>query len=116
MCESRCNATAQKPPPPYPARNFAQDKDLWEHQGIDANKTMLWAAFMISFFGFMRSGKLCVGTDGSFDPERDLTTQVDNLDNPQLLKIHLKQSKADPFRVETDIFMSSLRNASMAHL
>ena len=75
---------------------------------------MLWAAFTISFFGFLRSGEICVGTNGLFDPERDLTArdiQIDDIENPQLLKIHLKQSKTDPFRAGTDVFMSRTHNS-----
>ena len=109
MCQSRCNATAPQPRLPITPEALLRIKIYWEHLGIDADKTMLWAAFTIAFFGFMRSGELCVGTDGPFDPDKDLTArdvQVDNLHNPQLLKIHLKQSKTDPFRVGTDIFMS----------
>jgi len=36
---------------------------------------------MIAFFGFMRSGEICVATDGTFDPERDLTASKYNIIN-----------------------------------
>jgi len=48
-------------------------KNYWECDGIDADRTMLWAAFMVSFSGFLRSGEICIGIDGLFDPERDLS-------------------------------------------
>ena len=31
--------------------------------------------------------------------------QIDRLENQQLLKIHLKHSKTNPFRTGTDVFM-----------
>ena len=74
---------------------------------------MLWAAFTISFFGFLRAGVLCMETDGMFDPEKHLTTQdiqIDNIHNPQLLKVHFKQSKMDQFRVGADVFVAWMRS------
>ena len=74
---------------------------------------MLWAAFTISFFGFLKAGELYVETDGTHDPEKHLTAQdiqIDNIHNPQLLKVHLKQSKTDPFRVGPDVFVARTRN------
>ena len=57
----------------------------------------------------MHSGELGVGNDGTFDPSRDLTANnisVDDIHNPQLLKICLKHSKTDPFREGTDIVVA----------
>ena len=84
-------------------------KTAWENQGLDIDKIMLWAAFTICFFCFMRSGELGVSNDGTFDPSRDLTANdisVDDIRNPQVLKIRLKHSKTDPFREGTDIVVA----------
>ena len=61
------------------------------------------------FFGFLQSGEISLGADSSFDPTRDLTPhdiEVDNLVNPQLLRLHLKHSKTDPYSEGSDIFIA----------
>ena len=75
---------------------------------------MLWAAFTTCFFGFMRSGELCIhdSTKG-FDETTDLTftdVAVDNYQNPSLIRIHLKSSKTDPFCKGTDILLGRTRD------
>ena len=74
---------------------------------------MLWAAFTLCFFSFMRSGELCCTSSRTFDQSRDLTPHhisVDNATNPQTLKVHLKCSKTDPFKEETDIFLALMND------
>ena len=69
---------------------------------------MLWAAFTMCFFGFMQPGEIFLGTDGPFDLTRDLTPQdieIDSIENPQLLRLHLKHSKTDPYTEGSDIFV-----------
>ena len=69
---------------------------------------MLWAAASLCFFGFMRSGELTVPSNTGYDEGAHLSFQdvsVDNLDLPQILKVRIKASKTDPFRVGVDIFI-----------
>ena len=113
ICQSRTSAVRRQPRLPITPDALLKIKATWERQGIDTDKIMLWAAFTVAFFGFLRSGELCVGVDGVFDPARDLTAQdvqIDSVNNPQLLKIRLKQSKTYPFRVAADVFMSRTHN------
>lgn len=67
---------------------------------------MLWAAATLCFFGFFRSGELAIPTAEAFDPGAHLTfqdVQVDCVKKPQALRVRLKSSKTDPFRVGVDV-------------
>ena len=77
-------------------------KHNWQKQDITEDKIMLWAAFTTCFFGFLRSGELCC-QNSSFDSTSDLAVNnmtLDSITNPQVIRIHLKASKTDPFREE----------------
>lgn len=65
---------------------------------------MLWAASTLCFFGFMRAGELTVPSDNGFDKSTHLAFK-DVAVNPKVLKVRLKKSKTDPFRVGVDIFV-----------
>ena len=65
--------------------------------------------FYPMFFSFMRSSKIGAYSESDFYPTRNLNTQdvaIDNLANPQILKVCLKCSKTDPFREGSDIFLA----------
>ena len=69
---------------------------------------MLWAAACTGFFGFLRTGEFTVPSAKNYDNEvhlnlSDLT--LDNRSSPQLVGIKIKQSKTDPFRKGTTIFL-----------
>ena len=60
-----------------------------------------------------RAGEITVPSDSAFDPSSHLTFQdvsVDQLSAPQLLKVHLKTSKTDPFRKGVDVFLGKPGN------
>ena len=61
---------------------------------------MLWAAFTLAFFGFLRSSEFTC--NGPFDPSVHLTsndvTLVPNSHSPSHMLVCIKQSKTDPFR------------------
>ena len=74
---------------------------------------MLWAASLLCFFGFLRSGEITVPTDTDFDEGAHLTfndISVDCIENPQVIRVRIKASKTDPFRVGADIFMGETDN------
>ena len=48
-------------------------KQAWEKGPINADKSMLWAAALTCFFGFLRAGEICVPNDNLFDPGAHLT-------------------------------------------
>ncbi len=86
----------------------------WEQQtGPKDDHLMLWAAATLCFFGFMRSGEITVPSDGSFDCKAHMTYEdvsVDNVTNPQKVKVRLKASKTDPFRKGVDIVIGRTQN------
>lgn len=60
------------------------------------------------FLGFFRSGEITVLSESSFDEGAQLTFRdvtVDCIEDPHVLKVRLKASKTDPFRVGIDIFI-----------
>ena len=74
---------------------------------------MLWAASLLCFFGFLRSGEITVPTDAGFDEGVHLTfndISVDCTENPQVIRVRIKASKTDPFRVGADIFIGRTDN------
>ena len=48
-------------------------KGLWEHEGIKVDHIMLWAAMLLCFFGFLRSGEITVPLAQEFDPSYHVT-------------------------------------------
>ena len=61
---------------------------------------MPWAAMTLCFFGFFRSGEITVASRGTFNAHTHLCwgdVAIDNPDNPQALRVLLRQSKTDQF-------------------
>ena len=60
---------------------------------------MLWAAFTLAFFAFLRASEFTC--NGPFNPEVHLTSQDitfhPDLLSPPLMRVRIKQSKTDPF-------------------
>ena len=69
---------------------------------------MLWAAAMICFFGFFRSGEITVPSITSFNPSTHLAwgdVSVDNIDSPTALCIRLKKSKTDQLGEGVNVYV-----------
>ena len=70
------------------------------HLGCDLNYIMLWAAFTLAFFGFLRSREFTCN-DKVFDPETHLclkdVTLVPNTEFSNYMLVLIKRSKTDPF-------------------
>lgn len=72
------------------------------------SKVALWAISCSAFFGFFRLGELLPDSRNAFNAAVDLAwgdVAVDNQDNPQMVRIHLKKSKCDQFGVGSDIIL-----------
>ena len=71
---------------------------VWSKPPITHDKTMLWAACCLGFFGFLRAGEFTYtqnSLDGYCLSAADIS--INSRSNPQLLTVHLKQSKTDPY-------------------
>ena len=83
---------------------------VWSPLASDPDYVMLWAACCLGFFGFMRAGEFTLCCSQVFDASLMLTVQdiaVDRHANPSMVRVHLKQSKTDPFRKGVDIFLGT---------
>lgn len=89
-------------------------KGVWSREGSDRDGGMLWAAASLCFFAFLRSGEISVPSNSAYDAGAHLSfndVATDSLESPQILKIRLKASKTDPFRVGVDVYVGRTDNA-----
>ena len=79
---------------------------LWSKRPLSFDKVMLWAAFCLGFFGFMRSGEF---TSPSQDSSECILSvgdvAVDSRQDPQVLTIFLRRSKTDQFGTGSYIYL-----------
>jgi len=83
-------------------------KKHWTPQQTDPDIIMLWAAAAICFFGFFRAGEITIPTLSFFDSPRHLAwgdLGVDDTEQPQMLKIHLRKSKVDQLGKGIDVYI-----------
>ena len=69
---------------------------------------MLWAACCLGFFGFLRAGEMTVPSDTAYDAASHLSFNdlaVDIPGAPTVLRVHIKQSKTNPFRKGVHLFI-----------
>ena len=82
---------------------------VWNRDPSNPDHVMLSAACCVGFFGFLRSGELTSPNVGDFDPGQHLSVSdvtVDEVTNPKVVTVRIKQSKMDPFCQEVSIFLS----------
>ena len=77
---------------------------VWSQGQWTFNIAMLWAACCLGFFGFMRAGEFTSqsSTDASLLAN---DVAVDSRSNPQVLIVHIRHSKTDPFSAGTHLFL-----------
>ena len=98
---------------PNTLQHLSKLKQEWLSKGKYFDGTMLWAAASLCFFGFMRSGELTIPSESSYDMSAHLSFEdvsVDTVQNSKVLRIQLKASKTDPFRLGVDIFVGRTGN------
>ena len=87
---------------------LARIKQVWTKVPHNPDNRMLWAAALLGFFGFLRAGELTVPSDTTYDEGAHLSfsdVAVDSFENPQVMKVRIKASKTDPFRMGVDIYL-----------
>ena len=81
-------------------------RGVWQKRGTTWDNTMLWAAVTPCFFRFFRSKEITVPAAPAFDEGAHLTFRdvtVDSVEHPQVLRVRLKASETDPFRVRINV-------------
>ena len=71
-------------------------------------RVAMWAICCSAFFGFFRLGELLMVSPAEFNTAIHLAwgdVAVDSVDNPQMIQIHLKQSKTDQFGKGVDVVL-----------
>ena len=80
--------------------------NLWSIPPVSFDQVMLWAACCLGFFGFLRAGEFTCAQEEFLDPPLAASdVVVDSRTNPQLISVHLRQSKTDPFGVGCHIYL-----------
>lgn len=80
----------------------------WSQEAVCYDRVMLWAAFNLGFFGFLRAAEFTCNPTS--DPSLWLAVadvQVDSHLNPQCISVHLKHSKTDPFGAGVVLFLGA---------
>ena len=79
--------------------------DKWSVSPVSFNKTMLWAAFCLEFFAFLRAGEFTCLSWASFNESVMLGVAVDSHSDPSYLSVRLKRSKCDPFAAGITLYV-----------
>ena len=81
---------------------------IHSHLPSSPDSCMIWAACCLGFFGFLRVGEFTVPSATEFNPEVHLSladVALDSHSSPSLMRVRIKQSKTDPFRLGVDIYL-----------
>ena len=81
---------------------------MWANTANEDNITLWAGATTTVFFRVFKIGEITVPSDIAYDPGAHLNFEdvsVDSIKNTQSLKVRVKASKTDPFRVGVDIFV-----------
>ena len=104
-CVSEQDSKVTKIRLPITPTILLQMRDYWLPKSADQDAKMLWAAAIICFFGFFRSG---VPSTTSFNPKIHLAwgdVSVDDTNSPTTLRIRLKTSKTDQLGNGADVYV-----------
>jgi len=99
--KSQATSQTQRTHLPITLEIMRSINSLLSEEPHSCDNILLWAACCLAFFGFLRVNEFTIPNETSYDSECHLSLSdisVDNRDQPQLLKVTIKQSKTDPFR------------------
>ena len=65
---------------------------------LPSNKLMLWSAFTLAFYGFLRSSEFTSPSATQFNPQVNVCFTDVSFTSEGCLTLHLKSSKTDPYR------------------
>ena len=83
---------------------------VWSTPPISYNHVMLWAACCTGFFGFLRAGEFtCPAANIADPPLTPSDISIDSRENPQVITIHLRRTKTDPFGVGCNVYLCRTR-------
>lgn len=78
---------------------------VWSRSPITFDSVMLWAACCLGFFGFMRAGEFTSTSTQTHGALSVADVSVDSRVNPQVVRVHLRHSKTDPFSAGVHILL-----------
>ena len=87
-------------------------RNLWNSSTKFPDKSMLWAAMLTAFYGFLQVSEYTSPRVGSYDPNTTLCYRDVKILSPTTIQIHIKASKTDPFRLGVHIQLHS-NNSSL---
>ena len=76
-------------------------------------ETALWAAAVLCFFSLFRAGEISIPTVSGFDHSKHLAwgdIAINDMNNPQSLRVHLKWSKTDQLGKGIDAYIGKTDN------
>ena len=85
-------------------------KAFWISDHPSFNSTMLWAAAVVTFFSFCRSGETTVEEGSQYDPDVHLSfsnVAVDDPSSPSVISLRIKRSKTDQAREGVKVVIGS---------
>lgn len=93
--QSPCHV--RSPRTPLTPQHLRSIYSIWTKATPSFDRQMLWAAFCVGFFGFMRSGEFTSVSGQNETCLQVSDVSIDSRDNPQVLTILLRKSKTDQF-------------------
>ena len=82
-------------------------KALLSKQPHSYTTIMIWAACCLAFFDFLRISEFTIPDNDQYDESCHLSFNSISVDNPQQLRISIKQSKTDPYCKGVNIFLGT---------
>ena len=86
----------------------------WSAKRDAYDTKIIWAACCLCFCAFLRAGEMTIPSDGQYDASVHLNVSdisVDNIENPSMLQVRIKQSKTDPFRQGVNLCVGRTRTS-----